>query len=313
MAAAAPDPFGLPPLVTNPVGAPPRPYRRLQEDLGGLFDDDRRRALGQPPLSAKVLDFISFTEGEADSIYAKINQVSNLLDWIWYLLRQYADSGMSQSELDLLKRYIRRLFSHFGQQMDEHDVRKAEAIKSFLESVVPAGSPAPMGDDGRPLPTPIQIDPNNLHQTLSGNPAQTPWRWGYQGDDKTRVRPFVEDPLLPGVTKYIPGAGEVVPAGSMYRPYVQEPFAGTARELLLRQPVAPAEQARIDQEVQTALAARLAERQAAVNRGAAPPPLRAPGAPVVRGGKRKTRKTRKSKQKQKQKQKKTKSKQKQKK
>jgi hypothetical protein len=214
---------------------------------------------------------------------------------------------MSQSELDLLKRYIRRLFAHFGEQMDEHDVRKAEAIKTFLESVVPAGTPPPMGDDGKPLPTPIQIDPNNLQQTLSGNPAQTPWRWAYQGDDKTRVRPFVEDPLLPGVTKYIPGAGEVIPAGSMYRPYVQEPFAGTARELLLRQPVPPAEQARIDQEVQTALAARLAERQAAVNRGLPPPPLRAPGAPV-RGGKRKTRKT---KQKQKKlKQKKTKQKQK---
>ena len=139
------DPFQLGPLDTRPVNAPPRPYRQLQTELGGLFDDAQRSARGQPPLSAKVLDFISFTEGEADLIYSKINQVSNLLDWIWYLLRQYESSGISGDDLNLLKWYIRRLFQNIGQQMDEHDIQKAQAIKAYLETIIPPNSPEPTG------------------------------------------------------------------------------------------------------------------------------------------------------------------------
>jgi hypothetical protein len=136
---------GLPPLVTRQVTAPPIPYRRLQAELGGLFDDVKRRDAGLNPLSEKVVNFIKFTEGEADDVYAQINKVSNLLDWIWYLLRQYVDGGISGDDLDLLKRYIKRLFENFKGQMDEHDIRKAQAIKEYLEKLIPPGSPAPVG------------------------------------------------------------------------------------------------------------------------------------------------------------------------
>ena len=103
-------------LQTLPVGNVP--FIRLQ---------------GFDSASDRVKDFIHFTEGEADLVYGKINTVSNLLDWILYLLRQYVGLGLSKQEFDNLKKYVRMKLAHIGTQINGQTRNKLQAILNILE------------------------------------------------------------------------------------------------------------------------------------------------------------------------------------
>jgi len=91
------------------------------------------RLQGFNSASDRVKDFIHFTEGEADLVYAKINTVSNLLDWILYLLRQYIGLGLSKQEFDNLKKYVRMKLAHIGNQINGQTRNKFQAILDILE------------------------------------------------------------------------------------------------------------------------------------------------------------------------------------
>jgi len=109
-------PAGPDNLQTLPV--PNVPFIRLQ---------------GFDSASDRVKDFIRFTEGEANLVYGKINTVSNLLDWILYLLRQYIGLGLSKHEFDNLKRYVRMKLAHIGSQINGQTRDKLQAILDILE------------------------------------------------------------------------------------------------------------------------------------------------------------------------------------
>jgi hypothetical protein len=104
--------------------------------------------------SDRVKNFIHFTEGEANSIYGKINTVSNLLDWILYLLRQYESGNLSAQDIMNLKRYIRTKLAHVGSQMNTQTKDKARQIVDLLDTLVPVDSPPPLDENGRVLNAP---------------------------------------------------------------------------------------------------------------------------------------------------------------
>jgi hypothetical protein len=125
-------------LSTLPV--PPNvPFVRLQG-----FDD----------ASDRVKDFIHFTEGEANAIYGKINTVSNLLDWILYLLKQYQAGNLSTADIMNLKRYIRMKLGHVGSQMNSKTKNKAREIVDLLDTLVPADSAPPLDPNGQVMEQP---------------------------------------------------------------------------------------------------------------------------------------------------------------
>lgn len=104
--------------------------------------------------SDRVKNFIHFTEGEANSIYGKINTVSNLLDWILYLLRQYESGNLSAQDIMNLKRYIRMKLAHVGSQMNTQTKDKARQIVDLLDTLVPVDSPPPLDENGQVLNAP---------------------------------------------------------------------------------------------------------------------------------------------------------------
>ena len=171
-----PNLFSQNPVNPNPADGPP--------PTQDVPDVPFVRLMGFDNSSAKVKDFISFTEGEANySIYGKINTVSNLLDWILYLLRQYISLGLSEAELYDLKKYIRAKLAHMGGEMDAHLQRKAMYIVDLLNYHVPDDAPPPLDENGNVLAEPKfpsnpydavveTTDPEKSNQLLLRSPEE---------------------------------------------------------------------------------------------------------------------------------------------
>jgi len=227
------------------------------------------RLMGFDNASAKVKDFISFTEGEAnDSIYGKINTVSNLLDWILYLLRQYISLGLSEAELYDLKRYIKTKLAHMGGEMDNHLKRKAMYIVDLLNYHIPDGAPPALDANGNVLPEP-KFPLNPYDNDVATTDAEGSSQLLNRGEDTVAAR---RTALQTEMTR-----------------------RNTERQLLINDLQRITQDTTMsNQEKRDAYAARLAPRSIQERRvGFSHDPIAFPP-PVPRGGKRKTNMKRKT-------------------